>query len=203
MTASPLLAARRVTDDPSLSEWERKAKQTKRNFSTVAWTVGMHVAILLPATLLTIFPFPPNLRGFLWAMTAFVSLAMLRFNVGAENEDFYLQRAARKNIRKARRTAKRASNHSESPVTVLTKDHVEARSRVEEVVTRVTEYDGYSVVIHRVEREAIYALLFENLSREKLIISLIEDRKMLTAQEIKEALDDMETRPTALWDGTL
>lgn len=194
------MTARRVTEDHSVADWEKESKRPKLTFQSVARATALHGIIFTPAVLASIFPFEPMGRLFFWTAAIVISTLILVFAHANQSDEIYSHRAARGSIRKARRTA---SLMDGDHLPALTKEHVEARSRMADAIEQITLYGGVGFTISRTEREDIYLLVFENLIRESLIISLIEDRHMTTAQEIKEALLDMETRPVALWDGSL
>lgn len=114
-------------------------------------------------------------------------------------EQTSVRKASKRGIKRSRSTAKKLGV---SVVPVLTKEHVESRIRVDTVLKdKLRERGG--APFSRTESDGIAALLFEDLNRMPIILSLIEDRGMITAAQIRAALDDIEKYPAPLWDGAL
>jgi hypothetical protein len=82
-------------------------------------------------------------------------------------------------------------------VPTLTKEHAEAGIRFDKALS--AQAPGWD----RDDAEVIRSLLLSDLSRETVILSLIDDRGMTTSAQIIAALDEMESNGKPLQDGWL
>lgn len=103
------------------------------------------------------------------------------------------RKRSKRGIRKSRRTAKKLGV---SVVPVLTKEHVEARIRVDAALLEKRRDQGRETNINPASDD-IAVLLFKDLNREQVIISLISDRDITSASEIEEALLEVEAYTAA------
>jgi hypothetical protein len=91
-------------------------------------------------------------------------------------------------VKRSRQAAKRLGSNI---VPVLTEDHVTSVERVHKAMITAAESSKGSTGSRDYDR--ITALLFENINREQVLLSIINDRGFFTAKEIEAALRDMES----------
>lgn len=126
----------------------------------------------------------PPIASMIVIAFAFGSAVVLGFG-SFITPDTELERVAeRRRIKKARRTAKSLGS---SVIPVLTKDHIEARVRVDNALRANVP------VWKQSDSDGICKLLFADLTREPVITDLINKRGLVTFAHIKEALEGMES----------
>lgn len=97
------------------------------------------------------------------------------------------QRSLRKSMRSARVL----------DLPVLTKAHADAGIRLDKVIS------GCPAAWRHDDVESVRSLLFADLDQESTIVSLIEDRGMITADHVIKALSEMESNGKPLQRGWL
>lgn len=205
------LQARRVKEDDRVTELNRNSHRLR------GFKVGpMHAvaALALAAfVMLGMFAFKPDVKhsdagqmletAQFWSVSgtiAIVAIVMLFMGELTTDEEVKAKRRMKRGIRKSRGTAKHLGS---TIVPVLTSFHVDARINVDEALkTQIESRDGAKW--NQTDSDAIALLLFEDLGREQVILSLIKDRGFTTATEIAAELEHIESTVAApLWEGML
>jgi hypothetical protein len=138
-----------------------------------------------------------------WSVSGTVSIiaiSLIFMGESTTEEEVNAKRTMKRGIRKSRGTAKHLGSRV---VPVLTTFHVDARINVDEALKQqVNRQDDAKW--SQTDSDAIALLLFENLARERVILSLINDRGLVTAAEVKSEIEHIESSVAApLWEGML
>lgn len=206
-----LLLARRAPEDRDLKEWQK----TKGLFRHALFSPLGLISFTVFPLLTLFFGILPNLEAMQNnTMNPYdASRLILGITLGAlltitfplfasSNTDKVVATMfkAKKGLRESRSTAKKMGVEL---VPELTAEHVEARIRLTEALKSKRVAQGKSALFITPESDAIAKMLFQDLNRENIILSLINDRGIVTATGIHEALMEIETHPTPLWNGSL
>lgn len=105
-----------------------------------------------------------------------------------EDSSLVENKTRRSVIKRSRQAAKRLGS---TVVPVLTEDHVNSVERVHKAMTAAATA-SHSKPDAR-DHDRLTVLLFENINREQVLLSIINDRGLFTAKEIEAALRDMES----------
>lgn len=208
MTTSVLMA-RRVNEDTRISDMKKSAQRLAGAtlsavpvFAAVGLAVAAIVVVLvnLPAVISGSFSAVDAIQYGGTITTMFGAAAFMFFaSDTTTDEEMNAKKAARRGIKGSRRTAKKLGT---TIVPVLTASHVEARIRVDEALKQKRTENGKKLWDQSAS-DAIAIMLFEDLGREPIILSLIENSGLISAKDIGDALTDIESHPTPLWEGVL
>lgn len=197
--------ALQLTEDESIRELRRDSRPSIWTMTTRAAKVALPITvILMTASMLGAFNKPmsellvngelPPIAAIVVFAVAFTSAVVWGGESFATTANAKARKLDRKRIRKARRAAKSLGT---SVVPLLTKEHVEARIRVDDILHAHVPFWKQS------DSDGLCKLLFADLSREPVIISLITERGMTTYTQVREALADIESNPKPLQNGWL
>lgn len=205
------LQARRVKEEDNVTEMSRKSRRLQGVKVQLIHVVAALAIIGTAVAGVLMFKSTPHyseaMQRFesvqLWVITgALVLVALLLVFMGESTpeEELKAKRRVKHGIRKSRGTAKHLGS---SIVPVLTSFHVDARINVDETLkTQIESRDGAKW--NQADSDAIALLLFEDLGREQVILSLINDRGLVNATEIAAELEHIESSVAApLWEGML
>jgi hypothetical protein len=129
-------------------------------------------------------------------MAVILSLAILPLLYGRVSNPELVEKDR---VRREKQHSLKMSAHvgRDLKIPVLTKEHVDAGIRLDELVSEK------SLLWTRGEIELVRNVLFTDLSREAVILSIIEDRDITTPEQVIDALSEMESNGKPLQDGWL
>lgn len=205
MTSAALLAER-FTVDPEVNDLDRDLKRRERSpqqkYALIAIPALFVGAVVSVAGMYFSMPnHSPQLMVptiFLGAMVVIVTgvlgAGIISMTNTPEKEKVNEERKeSQQSIRRAVSTARALGDI----VPTLTKEHVEAGIRLDQVVSaKAPRWDRSDV-------ENVRSLLFSDLSRETVIFSLIEDRGMTSSSQIIATLNEMDRHGKPLRKGWL
>jgi hypothetical protein len=198
------LRALGTKEDPRIKEMERKSHRLKTLTLGLMPLVG--AAALATFAIFGVFLADANADGQSepttlvnnfqrWAVAGVMIMVAVLFVSMSDLSDSTKVRenkAIKKGIHGARHSAQKLGTDI---VPVLTQSHVEARIRIDEALR--LKLEELNLGWRQGDADRIGALLFRDLNREPVMVSLIVDRGMINSKEIEAALLDIESNAVA------
>lgn len=157
--------------------------------------VGVALGVVLPAIYfgLNALVAATILIAFSGVYLSILFHAPVRELLTSQDSKFAVNREHREQINQTRLLAKRLGD---DVIPVLTEDHLKSIKNVYATLVLYRSDTGKETISYANDYERIAVLVLEDIKRESALLDLIENRGMLTMDDIEKALRDMEGSTT-------
>lgn len=210
MTTSVLtntsMPVHRFDVDPEIKDLEKKLKVRAHTQEVRKGLSSTKAAYALIAVLLTVGQFMTPLGSFQENLIravaisvgyfGFLTVGILAVREGDTDENIAANRERKSRQRSIKRSV-RSARALRDVVPVVNLEHVEAGIRINKAI------EGTGHVWVKRDAERLLALLLTDLNRERAITSLIEERGLVTTDQVIAALAEMEAVKNPIQNGWL
>ena len=188
-TAALKALPKRVNEDASVKQMNKDANRVAYNKLTV---MSEYLTIAVPGLAVMVVFAASHNDGSIFEVAYMPTLLVMA--VAAKVALLFLnpytreKRLLKKSISGARQSAGKLGTEL---VPVLTKEHVEARIKIDDALRQ--KLKNKDTKWSQRDSDGIGSLLFQDLNREPIILSLISDRHLLTFADVSAALSEMES----------